>query len=237
MKGFYQFARGLCVVGALCARVAVAAAACNKIPVQPESSQAIGRDMIVNGVPTSVTGMQFSGTADDVSAAFREFWTSEDVPQKASPGSSGLLLSALDGPCLYVLDIPSQQDTAPARGLMSVIRLGTGQATHRIPNADVPLPDDSKIVSDVESRDPGQTGRTWLLDIPGEARWNARRYRVSLVRLQWVSLSRQPDYQSAGSPFSQGTAFAMQHGSESIDASFSDHDGRTVAVIHATRKR
>lgn len=237
MKRFYHFARDLCVAGVLCAWVIVASAACNKIPIQPHSSQSIGRDMLVNGVPTSVTGVQFSGTAEDVSTAFREFWTNEHIPQKSSSSSSGLLLSALDGHCLYVLTIPPQQDTAHVRGIMSVIRLGTGQTTHRIPKADVPLPDDSKIVSDVESRDPGQTGRTWLLDMPGEARWNAQRFRVSLVRLQWVSVSRQPDYQSAGTPFSQGTAFAMQHGNDSIDASFSDRDGRTVAVIHATRNR
>jgi hypothetical protein len=235
MKRFYHLARGVGLACVLYAWTAVASAACNKTPVQPQSSLAIGRDMVVNGVPTSVVGMQFAGTTDDVSTAFREFWIGEDVPSKANPSSSGLLLSALDGPCLYVLSIPPQQIGAHTRGLMSVIRLGSGQADHRIPDSAVPLPEGSKVFSDVESRDPGQTGRTWLLDTPGEARWNAQRYRNSLVTRGWVSVGRQPDYQSAGSPSSQGTAFAMQHGSDSIDASFSDRDGRTIAVIHATR--
>jgi hypothetical protein len=237
MKRFYHFARGVCVTGVLCAWAVAAGAACNKVPLQPKSSQAIGRDMVVNGVPTSVVGMQFAGTTDDVSTAFREFWTGEDVPAKASASSSGRLLSALDGPCLYVLNIPPEQDGAHTRALMSVIRVGGGQANHRIPDSDVPLPENSKIFSDVESHDQGQTGRTWLLDLPGDARWNAQRYRNSLASRGWVSMGRQPDYQSAATPSIQGTAFAMQHGNDGIDVSFSERDGRTIAVIHATRNR
>lgn len=243
MKCFHHLARGACIASALIAGTAAAGAACNKTPVQPRSTEAIGRDMIVNGVPTSVIGMRFAGTTDDVSKAFRDFWTREDVPAKGRPGSSGLLLSALDGPCLYVLSIPSQPDGDPTRGLMSVIRLGSGLAEHRIPNSAVPLPENSKIVSDIESRDPGQTGRTWLLDLPGEARWNAQRYRNSLALRGWVSVGRQPDYRSTGAasaqgaPSAQATAFAMQHGSDSLDASFSDRDGKTVAVINAIRNR
>lgn len=237
MKCVHHLARGACIASVLIAGTAVAGAACNKRPVQPQSTQAIGRDMILNGVPTSVVGMQFAGTTDDVSKAFRDFWTSEDVPAKGRPSSSGLLLSALDGQCLYVLSIPQQREGNHTRGLMSVIRLGGGKAEHLIPDSAVPLPEDSKVVSDVESRDPGQTGRTWLLDVPGEARWNAQRYRNSLATRGWASVGRQPDYQSAGEASAQGTAFAMQHGSVSVDVSFSDRDGKTVAVVNAIRNR
>jgi hypothetical protein len=120
---------------------------------------------------------------------------------------------------------------------MSVIRLGDSEVGHRIPDSAVPLPEGSKVLSDVESHDPGQTGRTWLLGMSGDARWNAQRYRNSLVAQGWMSVGRQPDYQSAGKPTAQGTAFAMQHGRDSVDVSFSDNDGRTVAVINATRNR
>jgi hypothetical protein len=238
MNSFCHFARGACVAGALIWSVSAvfADSACNKTPVPTQSTQAFGRDMIVNGVPTSLVGMQFAGTPGDVSDAFREFWIREDVPAKGKSDSSGLLLSALDGSCLYVLSIPGGQNTAYTRGLMSVIRLGNKQADHRIPDSSMPLPEDSKVLSDIESRDSGQTGRTWTLDMPGEPRWNAQRYRNSLAMRGWMNVGRQPDYQSSGSTI-QGTAFAMQHGSDSLDASFSDRDGRTIAVIHATRNR
>jgi hypothetical protein len=234
----YHLARGVCIGSALLfSGNAVAGNACNKTPVQPQSVQAVGRDMIVNGVPTSVVGMQFAGTTEDVSRAFREFWIREDVPAKGRSNASGLLLSALDDQCLYILSIPTQNEGDHTRGLMSVVRLGSDQAKHRIPDSAIPLPEESTILSDVESHDPGQTGRTWLLDMPGDPQWNAQRYRNTLAARGWVNVARQPDYQSTGTRAAQGTAFAMQHGADSVDVSFSDRGGRTAAVVNAIRNR
>lgn len=237
MKSLCELACSACLIGVLVSVSAVAGTACNKTPVPPQSVEAFGRDMIVNGVPTSVVGMEFAGTANDVSDAFREFWTTEDVAAKGRSGSSGLMLSALDDHCLYMLNIPPQPQRAHTRGLMSVIRLGDGEADHRIPDSAVPLPEGSKVLSDIESHDPGQTGRTWLVDLSGDARWNAQRYRNSLVTQGWATVGHQPDYPSAGKQSAPITAFAMQHGRDGLDASFSDSDGRTVAVINATRNR
>lgn len=237
MKRAHHLAGGALLACALIADAAVAGTACDKTPVRPQSVEAIGRDMIVNGVPTSVVGMQFDGTVGDVSKAFREFWIGESVPAKGRSTASGLMLSAVDGNCLYLLSLPPQREGPSTRGLMSVVRLGADQADHRIPDSAIPLPEASKVLSDVESRDRGQTGRTWLLDMPGEARWNAQRYRNRLALQGWVNVGRQPDYLSVGSQAPQGKAFAMQHGKDSVDASFSDRDGRTVAVVNATRNR
>ena len=237
MKLVYYLARAGCLTSALIAGAAVAGTACNKQPVQPQSIQAIGRDMIVNGVPTSIVGAQYAGTPDDVSKAFREFWTTEDVPAKGQSGPSGLLLSALDGQCLYTLSIGPQSDSSNTRGLMSVIRIGNDRASHRIPDDAIPLPESGKVVSDIESRDPGQTGRTWLINLPGSARWNAQQYRNRLTAQKWASVGRQPDYQSGRAQSIPGTAFVMQREADSVDASFSDRDGKTVAVINAIRSR
>lgn len=238
MKRLLHLTRAACFSGALIGSIspALAGTSCNRVPVPPQSSEAIGRDMIVNGVPTSLVGMQFAGTISDVSNAFRDFWTREDVPAKGRADSSGLLLSALDGNCLYVLSIPRQQNASYTRGLMNVIKLGSSEADHRIAESNIPLPEESKVLSDVESRDPGQTGRTWLLEMPGEPRWNAQRYRNTLAMQGWVNVGHQPDYQSTGVAI-QGAAFAMQHGSDSLDASFSARGDGTVAAIHATRNR
>lgn len=237
LKCAQHLAYAACLATALIAGTPEVNAACNKTPVEPQSTLAVGRDMIVNGVPTSVIGMQFAGTPDDVSKSFRDFWSREDVPAKGRQDSSGLLLTALDGECLYVLSIPPQPQGEHTRGLMSVIRLGTGQSAYRIPDAAVPLPDDSKVVSNVESHDPGQTGRTWVLEIPGDARWNAQRYRSSVTSLGWVEVGHQPEYRSGDAASAQGTAFSMQRGSDSVDASFSNLNGKTVAVVNAIRNR
>jgi len=237
MRFVHFLARGGWLAGALLSGAAFAGTVCNKQPVQPQSVQAIGRDMIVNGVPTSVVGVQFSGTPNDVSQQFREFWTGEGVRTKSQREPSGLLLSALDDQCLYVLSIPVQPESDRTRGLMSVIKLGSDGVRHQVPDSAVPLPEGGKTVSDVESRDPGQAGRTWLIEMSGEARWNALRYRNRLAELGWSNVGRQPDYQSGARQSAQGTAFVMQHGSDSVDASFSDRDGKTVAVLHATRSR
>ncbi|CAB3649830.1 hypothetical protein LMG22037_00928 [Paraburkholderia phenoliruptrix] len=237
MKPTAYFAGGAVVACALFAGAANAATSCDKTPVKPRSVEAIGRDMVVNGVPTSLVGMQFDGTVDDVSKAFREFWIAENAPAKGRSTASGLMLSAVDGNCLYLLSLPPQQDGARTRGLMTVAVLGRNRAEHRIPDSAIPLPEESKVLSDVESRDGAQTGRTWLIDVPGEARWNAQRYRNLLALQGWANVGRQPDYVSVGIQSPQGKALVMQRGKDSVDASFSDRDGRTVAVINATRNR
>jgi hypothetical protein len=216
---------------------AARSAACDKIPVQPRSTQSVGRDMVVNGVSTSLAGMEFAGTPKDISNAFREFWIREDVPAKARLNATGLMLSALDDQCLYILNIPSQVEGDSVRGFMSVIRLGEEQVAHKIADSVIPLPEASNVLSDVESRDPGQTGRTWILDMPGDAELNARRYRNTLTTRGWVSIGRVPDYWVFNNQSGRDTAFAMQHGADSVDVSFSDRGGRTAAVINTIRNR
>jgi hypothetical protein len=237
MRFIYSLTRGGWLVYLLTSGSAFAGAACNKQPVRPQSVQAIGRDMIVNGVPTSVVGVQFNGPPNDVSKEFNEFWNGEGVTAKNQSGPSGLLLSALDDQCLYVLSMPQQPENARTRGLLSVIRLGSDPVRHQVPDSAVPLPEGGKTISDVESRDPGQAGRTWMIEMSGNARWNAQRYRDRLTLQGWANVGRPPDYQSGTAQSAQGTAFVMQRGTDSVDASFSDRNGKTVAVVNATRSR
>ncbi|HEY4353673.1 MAG TPA: hypothetical protein VGN31_20780 [Paraburkholderia sp.] len=240
----------------LCALQPLAAAAgCDRIPVQPERVQTIGRDMLVNGVPTAIYGLEFAGSAHDVAEAFRAFWTREGVPAKARLESSTLLLTALDGPCHYVLLLAPVREGPHAKGLMSVTRLAGGDTTHRIPDEAVPLPQGAKPVSDVESRDPGQSGRTWILRVAGNAAQQARRYSGMLAAQGWTAIAIAPAYTVNSTVNSAvngaadsaidgawqvaGTAVAMQRGSDRIDAIFSggNDNGAAQVVIHATRIR
>lgn len=237
MKVVHGLARSSWIGCALISGAAFADTACNKQPVETQSVVVIGRDMIVNGVPSSIIGVEVSGTPDDVSNEFREFWSRENVRTKTQSGPSGLLLSALDDHCLYVLSISTQPNGAHTRGLLSVIRMGSDAVKHQVPDSAIPLPEGGKTVTDIESHDPGQTGRTWLIEMPGSARWNAQRYRDLLATEGWVSVGLQPAYQSDDGRAVPNTAFAMQHGADSLDVSFSDRNGKTAAVINVTRNR
>ncbi|SEB08652.1 hypothetical protein SAMN05192564_10612 [Paraburkholderia sartisoli] len=221
---------------ALLVHAGSARAACDKQPVKAERVQAVGLDMLVNGVPTSVRALDFAGSADDVSSAFREFWTQEDVPAKGVRGPNGLVLSALDGACLYVLTIPATQDRAPTKGVLSVAQIGERQASHAIDGSAIPLPEGT-TVSDIESRDPGQAGRTWLIQMSGNASDNARRYASQLAQRGWSTVAQAPAFQLDGSKRVLGSALAMQRGNDRLDVVFTARNGQTEAVINATRNR
>ncbi|SDJ50347.1 hypothetical protein SAMN04487926_15621 [Paraburkholderia steynii] len=208
--------------------------ACDRQSVHAERVQMIGRDMLVNGVPTSVYGMEFDGTPDDVSDAFRTYWTRAHVPATGRRDASGTLLAALDGMCHYVLVIPPRVEGSRTKGLMSVMRLDGADAAHRIGASTVPLPQGARAVSDVESRDGRQTGRTWLLEVNGDTKDNAQRYARRLQEAGWRIVAQAPALRLDGSQRAMGDVLAMQRGSERVDAVFSNHNGRTEAVIHAT---
>jgi hypothetical protein len=232
-----SIARGFLLACTLISGVAVADTACDKQPVKAVLTQAIGRDMIVNGVPSSVWGLEFAGSPADVSNEFREFWTREDVPAKGKRGPSGWLLSALDETCLYVLTIPPQPGGARTKGLLSVTQLSADTVSHRIPASAIPLPEGGKIISDVESRDPGQAGRTWLIEMSGRATDNAQRYSSQLSNEGWSTVAQAPAYQLDGSQRIMGNAMAMQRGGDRLDVIFSDRNGQTEAVVNAARNR
>jgi hypothetical protein len=207
---------------------------CNRQPVHAARVQMIGRDMLINGVPATVYGMEFGASPDDVSNEFRAFWTRAHVHAMGRRDASGLLLTALDGACHYVLVIPSAVEGAQTKGLMSVTRLDGADVSHRIGVSLAPLPLGARHVSDVESRDGRQTGRTWLLEIDGDTKDNAQRYARQLEGAGWRTVARAPALTLDGSQRATGDVLAMQRGGDRIDAVFSKRNGHTEAVIHAT---
>lgn len=208
--------------------------ACDRQPVHASHVQMIGRDMLIEGVPASIYGMTFSGTSTEVSNEFRAFWAQAHVPSIERRDVSGLLLAALDGVCHYVLVMPSRGDSGPTKGLLSVMRLDGAGATHRVDASLVRLPDGARTVLDVESRDGRQAGRTWLFDMSGETKESAQRYARQLQQSGWRVVTQMPALRLDGSQHTTGHMLAMQRGSERIDAVFSNRNGPTEAVIHAT---
>lgn len=233
----YSIASGCWLACALAYGVAHADTACDKQPVKAERTQALGRDMIVNGVPTSVWRLEFAGSPDEVSNEFREYWTRDDVAAKGMRTPSGWLLAALDESCQYVLSLPKQAEGARTAGLLSVMRLSEDAVRHQVPDSSIRLPDGGKIISDVESRDPGQAGRTWLIQMPGRADDNAKRYSSQLSEQGWSTVATAPAYTFDGTQQIKGNALVMQRRDERLDAVFSDRNGQTEVVVNAARNR
>jgi hypothetical protein len=218
----------------ICTALPAAANECDRQPVRAASVQAIGSDMVVNGSAMAVRAVTFDAPADEVAREFRAYWKREELPSQALSGKRGLTMSALDGICQYVLEMPAGQNGAPSRGVMSVMRLD-GSVHHAIPSSVAVLPGGA-IRSDVESRDPDKVGRMWVIDLAGQAHGNASRYRDALARSGWTALAPQPGYEWSGTNAPK-YGLAMQKGRYQLDAAFSAQRGGTAAVINVTESR
>ncbi|WJF91760.1 hypothetical protein QS306_16960 [Paraburkholderia bonniea] len=216
---------------------ALADSACDKRPVKAERTEVFGQNLLVNGVPTTVLGQTFAGSPEEVIAEFRAFWRKQQVPAMGRRNASGMLLSALDTSCHYVLTIPLKATGGRTKGILSVTRLGGEAPRRQIPDRAVPLPDSAHVISDVESHDPAQAGRTWLIQLPGQAAGNAERYQARLAAQGWSTVAQAPSYKLDGSQRVVGRMAMMQRGDDHVDAIFSDQGGQTQAVINATRNR
>ncbi|WP_153102293.1 hypothetical protein [Paraburkholderia hayleyella] len=226
-----------CVLLPLVTVTAQAAPTCGKQPVKAARTEVLGRDLLVNGIPTTVLGLTFAGSPDDVIAEFRAFWRKQEVPAMGKRGRGSMLLSALDDDCHYALTIPLKATGGRTRGVLSVTRLGGKVTRRQIPDGTVPLPSNAKVITDIESHDPGQAGRTWVMALPGSASGNAERYRARLAEQGWATVAQGPSYKLDGSQKIVGSIAVMQNGSDQVDAIFSDQGGQTQAVINATRTR
>ena len=185
---------------------------CDKQPVAPERIEMVGRDMLINGLESTVTAVTLPGSSQDVSAAFRDFWSREDVPAKGRSLGASLALSALDGDCFYLLQLPRQSTAEAVRGILSVTRLTPRARQHQIRAEQVALPAGGRTLSDIESRDIRQTGRTWVLDVPGRGKEGMEAYQRRLAGEGWRLVAQAPAYALDGSNAVNGHALAMQRG-------------------------
>ncbi len=213
----------------------LAYASCDKRPVVPERVELIGRDMLVNGLETTVTALTMRGTPETVSAAFREFWVQEGAPAKGRPQAAGLALSAIDGECFYLLQLPRHSVNGTVKGIFSATSL-RGSRQNRVRATDIALPDSIRTMADVESRDFRQVGRTWVLDVPGRGRDSASAYKQKLVEQGWRVISDTPAYALDGTAAVNGYALAMQRGNDRLDAVFSGNGSMSSrAVVNVSR--
>jgi hypothetical protein len=220
----------LALACAVCVASHAAAQTCDRMPVRAATAQSIGSDMLVNGMPTAVWALTFDMSAERVEHAFRAYWDRAGLPTVGMTGARGRTMSGLDGACQYVLELPAGQHGDAARGVMSVMRIDPAGVRYAIPDAVAALAR-GRVLSDVESRDPGRAGRTWVIALPGRADVHAARYRDALVRAGWRTMvSTTVPHVDGGRPPNVG--LAMQKGNYKLDAVFAGQTGQATAIIN-----
>ncbi|TDA47470.1 hypothetical protein [Burkholderia pyrrocinia] len=221
---------------ALCTPFATwAASLCDRVPVRAASAQVVGEDMIANGLPMTVVAVQFDESPARVANAFHDYWKRDGIVALELTGPRGTTLSAYDGVCQYVVEIPVGQQRDRTHAVASAMRFDKSGVRHTLSADDAVLPG-GNVLSDVESRDPLQVGRTWVIELGGMPDDGAMQYGDELRRHGWkvVAAAAAPEF---GGSDSNGYALAVQKGKRQIDAVFSDRSGRTTAVINLVEVR
>ncbi|QUN29289.1 hypothetical protein KB879_04860 [Cupriavidus sp. KK10] len=239
MRGCMHGVLMRCLAALLPSALAWSAAAatatdCTRQPVAPARAHAVGTDMVVNGLPTRVLTMEFAGTAEAVSDAWRQYWTREGVPARGQRAGGQYVLSAIDGLCHYVLSLePRPAPGGYVAGIFSVSKLAPVASGAGL--GELGLPPGAKVLSDVQSTDRGQRGRTLVVRLPGNAQGARQRAADRLAAQGWSSVVQMPAPMADGSGRIEGLTLAMQRQQERMDATFVDRAGQTDAVITVAR--
>jgi len=129
-----------------------------QIPSPPRARvQWVGDNMRVNGVPTRIQQFQSRAGRTEVVEYYREYW-SGGYPTKPSikPLGAATVISQKHGPYFMTVKVEDGPGGA-SQGLISVSRMA-GSRVEFNPGS-LPLMPGAKVVSVVESSDPGKTSR------------------------------------------------------------------------------
>ncbi|WP_208626159.1 hypothetical protein [Paraburkholderia susongensis] len=210
---------------------AVASDACDDMPVTGQKVEWVGHDMVINGTPTQVALITFDKSTSQIADAFTQYWVEHRVATHRMHNPKTLILSALSAQCSYTLQLPPNQ-SAPVRGLFSVMRLTDAQSLPRaLRPGNYPLPM-GKVLLDMTSTDGGIVARTVQMSLaePSLAQASAA-YADQLRKDGWHTVSAGPAIGRPNSaPF--GQALAMQKNGYRLDAAFTQGKGSTSVVIN-----
>jgi hypothetical protein len=221
----------LCCVALGATTRAFADDACGDMPVTGQRIEWVGHDMVINGTPTQVALITFDKSTSQIADAFTRYWVEHRVATHQMHNPKTLILGALSAQCSYTLQLPPNQ-SAPVRGLFSVMRLTDGASLPRaLRPANYPLPL-GKVLLDMTSNDGGIAARTVQMSLPEPSLAQASAaYADQLRRDGWHTVSAGPAIGRPNSaPF--GAALAMQKNGYRLDAAFTQATGSTSVVIN-----
>lgn len=166
-----------------------ASAVCQRFPV-PDASRVVivSNDMLVNGVPMSVSELHSKRSTDEVARFYRSDWEGRRQRVVESNEGGWRTLATKDGDCFYTVQIKPGPDQG-TYALLGVTLLGVPVARAR--GDGFPKMGGSVVYNDMLSNDSGKNGRTLLLKNNFSAEANAQFYRNSMRNDGWVSITDQ----------------------------------------------
>lgn len=226
----------LCLAGAAHA-ASSAASQCARMPVRPDVGAWISQDTMVDGMPLAVMTVSYRNTPAEVVRRYKAYWDDAGIPSRGLRNTKGWLVTATDGECSYVLQMPAQPDPrGMAAGVYSAMRLRHADTPTDVGSTALPLPLGGKVLSDVVSRDPMAVGRTVVVQLSGSAARARDSYITNLQAAGWRVLTNAKALGKASSASGRGYGMALQKEGYKLDAAFVPNGASTQAVLNLSRQ-
>lgn len=153
------------------------------IPVPSKSRMEwVAKDMRFNGVPMRVQHFVSSADPADVLSYYRQRWGGLGASIENTMGPWRVIGRQENAYYLTVQIKP--RGRGGTEGFLGVSRLPALKSPPRL-GVGFPMMEDSRVLNDIENRDPGQQARTLLLDNRFSVESNALFYREQFIHQGW----------------------------------------------------
>lgn len=214
-----------------------AASQCARMPLRPDVGAWISQDTVVDGMPLAVMTVSYRNTPGDVVRRYKAYWDDAGIPSRGVHNHKGWIVTATDGECSYVLQMPAQPDPrGMAAGVYSAMRLRKTDTPTDVGSAALPLPLGGKVLSDVVSRDPMAVGRTVVVQLSGSAARARDSYLANVQAAGWRVLSSAQALGKSTGTGRRGYGMALQKEGYKLDAAFVPNGASTQAVLNLSRQ-
>ena len=207
------------------------------MPVRPDAGAWISQDTVVDGMPLAVMTVSYRDAPVEVVRRYKAYWDDAGIPSRGLRNKKGWIVTATDGECSYVLQMPAQPDPrGMAAGVYSAMRLRHSDTPTDVGSTALPLPLGGKVLSDVVSRDPMAVGRTVVVQLSGGAARARDVYVANLQAAGWRVLTNAKALGKGGSASGRGYGMALQKEGYKLDAAFVPNGASTQAVLNLSRQ-
>lgn len=200
-----------------------------EVPLPPKAHvQWVAQSMRVNGVPTRVMQFQSRAGRGEITEYYQAYWSGgyEHKPSVHALGEA-TVVGQMHGPYLMTLKV---EDAARGTsvGLISVAQV-IGSKVDRDPG-ELPLMTGARVISVVESDDPGKHSRAVTIVSPQPASSAAQFYQASLVNAGWLQIQGNDLPRQPGAP--AGSFIVFARGESEMQLSIvSARNGRATTLL------
>jgi hypothetical protein len=200
-----------------------------EIPSPPKATvKWVGDNMRVNGVPMRVMQFQSTSNRSEVVEYYRAYW-SGGYPTKPSitPLTESTIISQRHGPYFMTVKV-EDADHGASEGLIAVTRVAGSKV--ELNAGRLPLMPGAKVVSVVESSDPGKRNREVVVINPQRSSSALQFYQAAYGTDGWSQIQNNEASHAAKSP--GGTFMAFARDDTEMQLSITDNpNGRGSLLV------